>query len=257
VYGVGYWCAARDPLRHWPIVLVGFLGKTFGPIGFVIGAVRGELPWSMGVHNVTNDLIWWFPFLLVLLRAWDRHAYGENEEPVPSVEEAAAETINQHGESLAERLSKERVLLLAVRHTGCTFCRAELADLAKKRDELEAAGVTPAVLTMSAPAAAALMKQYDLDDLPVYSDPNRRLYRALGFGRGEAKELFGPTVCANGVKPFLQHGVGKMDGDGFQMGGAALLAADGVLAKHAARHAADAPNLVTLAQTADRASAVA
>jgi small multidrug resistance pump len=35
VYGVGYIAAARDPLRHWPIVLVGFLGKVFGPIGFV------------------------------------------------------------------------------------------------------------------------------------------------------------------------------------------------------------------------------
>ncbi len=30
VYGVGYACAAARPLRHWPIVLVGFLGKVFG-----------------------------------------------------------------------------------------------------------------------------------------------------------------------------------------------------------------------------------
>ncbi len=26
VYGIGYLAAARDPVRHWPIVLVGFLG---------------------------------------------------------------------------------------------------------------------------------------------------------------------------------------------------------------------------------------
>jgi small multidrug resistance pump len=38
VYGVGYLAAAREPLRHWPVVLVGFLGKIFGPIGFVAAA---------------------------------------------------------------------------------------------------------------------------------------------------------------------------------------------------------------------------
>ncbi len=69
VYGVGYLAAARDPLRHWPIVLVGFLGKVFGPIGFVFAAGSGELPWAFGVTLLTNDLVWWVPFGLILLRA--------------------------------------------------------------------------------------------------------------------------------------------------------------------------------------------
>ena len=34
VYGIGYWAAASDPKTHWPIVMVGFLGKIFGLIGF-------------------------------------------------------------------------------------------------------------------------------------------------------------------------------------------------------------------------------
>ena len=28
VYGIGYLTAARQPLRHWPIVLVGLLGRS-------------------------------------------------------------------------------------------------------------------------------------------------------------------------------------------------------------------------------------
>ena len=36
VYGLGYLIASSNPLRHWPIVLVGFLGKLFGPIGFAV-----------------------------------------------------------------------------------------------------------------------------------------------------------------------------------------------------------------------------
>lgn len=69
VYGVGYWIAAGDPLRHWPIVLVGLLGKIFGPIGFVLTASAGELPWSFGWTIICNDLIWWWPFGRVLYLA--------------------------------------------------------------------------------------------------------------------------------------------------------------------------------------------
>jgi hypothetical protein len=73
VYGIGYWCAAPAPLRHWPIVLVGLLGKVFGPIGFVDAALRGELPWRAGWLIVGNDLIWWVPFALLLRAAWRFH----------------------------------------------------------------------------------------------------------------------------------------------------------------------------------------
>ncbi len=72
VYGLGYWLAARDPMRHWPIVLVGLLGKVFGPIGFLMAASRGELPWRFGWMIVTNDLIWWLPFLAILRDARTR-----------------------------------------------------------------------------------------------------------------------------------------------------------------------------------------
>ncbi len=70
VYGVGYWLASRAPTRHWPIVLVGLLGKILGPIGFLDAALAGRMPWSFGWTIVTNDLIWWLPFGAILWRAW-------------------------------------------------------------------------------------------------------------------------------------------------------------------------------------------
>ena len=74
VYGVGYLAAAKDPLRHWPIVLVGLLGKIFGPVGFIDSAlIRGTFPKQFGWTILTNDLIWWAPFTLILLAAWGRH----------------------------------------------------------------------------------------------------------------------------------------------------------------------------------------
>ena len=89
VYGIGYLIAAGNPLRHWPIVLVGFLGKNlgpigflgkvFGPVGFVAAASRGELPWSWGITIVSNDLIWWVPFGAILFCTLSSHVQGRAE----------------------------------------------------------------------------------------------------------------------------------------------------------------------------------
>lgn len=73
VYGIGYALAARDPLRHWPIVLVGLVGKVLGPVGFVHAALAGRLPWRFGWLVVANDLAWWIPFGLILLAARRHH----------------------------------------------------------------------------------------------------------------------------------------------------------------------------------------
>ncbi len=69
VYGIGYIAASTAPAVHWPIVLVGLLGKVFGPIGFVWTASRGDIPWSFGWTILTNDLVWWVPFAGILLAA--------------------------------------------------------------------------------------------------------------------------------------------------------------------------------------------
>ena len=70
VYGVGYAIAAFDPCRHWPIVLVGLLGKMLGPIGLAQAVAEGTLPLAFGWTNLTNDLVWLVPFGLILWRIY-------------------------------------------------------------------------------------------------------------------------------------------------------------------------------------------
>ncbi|MED6306587.1 MAG: alkyl hydroperoxide reductase, partial [Planctomycetota bacterium] len=70
VYGIGYLAASRDPIRHWPIVLVGMLGKILGPIGFIQTALAGDIAWSFGIMIIFNDLVWWIPFGGILALAW-------------------------------------------------------------------------------------------------------------------------------------------------------------------------------------------
>lgn len=74
VYGLAYWWASTNPIVYWPIVAVGFLGKIFGPVGFVFNYVTGNVPIEFGFTLITNDLIWWVPFYLIL-----KHAYVQTK----------------------------------------------------------------------------------------------------------------------------------------------------------------------------------
>lgn len=63
VYAPGYFWAARHPARHRQLVLIGMVGKAFGPVGFAWAAARGDLPRSFGLTILTNDLLWWPAFI--------------------------------------------------------------------------------------------------------------------------------------------------------------------------------------------------
>jgi len=69
VFAIGYVCLAMDPIRYAPFALIATLGKVFGPIGWLWGYLRGELPLVSGLTILTNDLIWWpffVPFLVMV-----------------------------------------------------------------------------------------------------------------------------------------------------------------------------------------------
>jgi hypothetical protein len=61
-------------------VLVGFLGKIFGPLGYAMGVAKGEVPPAFGWTLPTNDLIWWVPFGLMLYHAWKAHQTAAGDE---------------------------------------------------------------------------------------------------------------------------------------------------------------------------------
>lgn len=80
VYALGYWLIARDPARYGSFVWVGLIGKTFGPIGFLMAAFKGDLPWKFGIILVFNDLIWWPSFWSFALK----HALEPLKEAIRS-----------------------------------------------------------------------------------------------------------------------------------------------------------------------------
>jgi hypothetical protein len=70
LYGILYLEVARRPEQGWLIAAVGLAGKVLGPVGLAVLILRGEWPPSTVVLCLTNDLIWWIPFVLYLKDSW-------------------------------------------------------------------------------------------------------------------------------------------------------------------------------------------
>lgn len=247
VYGIGYLAAARDPWRHWPIVLVGLLGKIFGPIGFAQAVIEGAFPPAFGLTILTNDLLWWAPFSMMLWGAARHHGAPAGE--APTLEAALRNAKDQHGRSLREISDERSTLALLLRHSGCTFCKEALADLEGQRGRIEDAGLAIAVVSMSdATSLQRIASEHGLGEVHLVSDPQRDVYRALELGRGSFLQLFGPAVWWRGLVATLRgHRIGRLEGDGFQMPGAFVLHEGRVIRAYRHKTAADRPDLAEFA----------
>ncbi|GAB4550989.1 MAG: hypothetical protein Tsb0013_12930 [Phycisphaerales bacterium] len=236
VYGIGYLAAARDSRRHWPIVLVGLLGKIFGPIGFAQALYQDVFPLTFGVTIITNDLIWWIPFSLML---WDAaRAHGMHTDPrVPTLDEALDTLTSDDGRTLRALTDGRPALVVLLRHSGCTFCKEALEDLRTQRRRIEDAGVGIVVVTMSGDEQnRALRERYGLEGVAFVSDPARVAYRALELRRGSFAQLFGLSSWIRGAIATLKgHAPGPLVGDGFQMPGSFVIQNGRVRRAH--RHA--------------------
>ena len=69
LYGLAYYWASFDYVRHWPIVAIGMMGKVFGPIGYVFNILMGTATVGFGYTLIPNDIIWWIPFVMMLNHA--------------------------------------------------------------------------------------------------------------------------------------------------------------------------------------------
>jgi len=251
VYGIGYYAAARNPFVHWPITLVGLLGKIFGPIGFAIAVTNGELPWQFGLTILTNDLIWWAPFFMILVHAYNaHHAPRAFQGELPAFDDAirSGQLATQRGQTLAELSNERPTIVIFLRHFGCTFCRETLADIARCYDAIKASNTQVCFVHMSdKKRASEVLSEYGLTDAHSISDPQRILYRVFGLRTGGFFELFGPKVFLRAVVAFVAGtGVGKLEGDGLQMPGAFLLHYGEIKKEDRHQSAADRVNLSKL-----------
>lgn len=157
------------------------------------------------------------------------------------------------GESLDLIASEQKVLLVFLRHFGCTFCRETMEDLASVRRDIEYAGVKIVIVHMVKPEMAAdMLKLYNLDDISHISDPAQHLYNRFGMHKVGFRAFFG---IKNWWRAFIAgvvkgHLVGKPAGDPFQMPGVILFHKKTVINNFEYRYISDRPDFVKLANIA-------
>lgn len=144
------------------------------------------------------------------------------------------------------------VMLIFLRHFGCTFCREALADIADLRPQLEADGTLVVFVHMAQNELAdRYFKKYKLPGAVHVSDPECEYYRAFGLARGTPHQLFGLHSWVRGFEAGVLngHGVGYRPlGDGFQMPGVFVIYGGEIRESFVHKLASDRPNYALLSR---------
>lgn len=248
VFGLGLLLAAGDAYRHWRVVLMGLLSKAGAGIWLGWDIARGRAPESMWWWIAADTLAWGIPLAVILQSAYEANL-ARRRTIAPEVLRFALRRKTNYGVTLDELSRLGPVLLVFLRHTGCTFCREALADLAAMRRRIEQEGARLVLVHMSADEAAArFFARYGLQDVQRISDPERTLHRAFGLPRGRLGDVLGPKVWWRGFQAGVlgRHGAGRLMGDAFQMPGVFLLFHGEILRSYRHQSAADRPDYLAL-----------
>lgn len=151
---------------------------------------------------------------------------------------------------MAAMTNEQPILLVFLRHFGCTFCREALQDLADRKDEIASYGSKLVLVHMSdVETAERYFAKYGLKGVDHVLDPHCRFYQAFGLLKGTARQLFGLHSWIRGFQAGVidGHGVGvKQLGDGFQMPGVFILRDGAIVNKFIHKLAGDRPEYVDL-----------
>jgi len=193
--GIGYLIAFTNPLRHWPIVLIGLIGKVLAPIGFLYYYLQGGLPLTVLKMNITNDIVWWVPFALILYNSY-MHEYLLDSEIINYTKLNTRELLSWHqtnkNEVLLEMSEKQPIMLVFLRYFGCTFCRETLDDLYKHKANIEAKGMKVVLVhQLEDEEANEFFEKYNLPDIDAVSDPELLLYKGFQLQRGRLSQIIG------------------------------------------------------------------
>ena len=254
LFGIAYIIANRKPFKHWLIIFIGFSVKIMASMFYFYYVYVGVLPKHLTSMILANDVVWLIPFGIILYFAFEHHqsttelsAYDMNPRKLKSLENIHTNT----GVSLQAHTDQHPTMLVFLRHFGCPFCREALLEISKNRKHIESAGTKIVLVHLVDEATAQeITKQYGIDDIPRIADPEKKIYKAFGLGRGTLLQLFGINVIIRGVihaifnmnppRPFI--------GDGFQMPGIFVIHKGMVVQTFKHTSLADRPDYIELAK---------
>jgi peroxiredoxin len=160
--------------------------------------------------------------------------------------------VTQSGASLVSLSEASPLLLVFLRHAGCTFCREALGDIARARPAIDRTGVRIVLVHMGdSGAIAKFIEKNALGKVDSICDPEQKLYRAFGLKRGSFLQLLGPKVLWRGFLAGVVrgHGIGAPAADSSQMPGLFLLNKGSIVRRFRHRSASDRPDYASICES--------
>jgi len=165
--------------------------------------------------------------------------------------EVLEQMVANTGEALVKMSRHQPVMLVFLRHFGCTFCREALSDIAKLRKKIEETGARIVFVHMSdQETAERYFSRYELEGATHVGDPECKYYAAFGLVKGNFNQLFGLHFFIRGFQSGILegHGTGKVIGDGFQMPGVFVIQDGEVKESFIHKLVSDRPDYLELAK---------
>ncbi|MBK8955636.1 MAG: AhpC/TSA family protein [Saprospiraceae bacterium] len=157
--------------------------------------------------------------------------------------------ITQTGESVLELSNKNEILLVFLRHFGCTFCREALEELSMIKKEISESKVQLVMVHMSTEELAfKYFQKYGLLEIQRVGDPECKFYKEFGLIKGTFNQLFGFRSWFRGIEAGLikGYGFGMQLGDGFQMPGVFLISKGKILSEFRHKFPSDKPDYLKM-----------
>lgn len=254
IFGFGYLMAATNPLRHWRIVLLGFLIKLCVITGFGYFYFLGQEPVVIFNMVLSNHIFWLIPFCVILYNAY-RHQFLLDNEIIRmnhlSKDELLEMYVTNKNNSVLDLAKEQPVMLVFLRHFGCTFCKEALYNIKKYRTQIEEQGTKIILVNMQEESKCMKeLAKFNLQDIEFIGDPESLLYKAFKLRRGTFSELYGLKVLMRGVYLRIAKAVKTTTSNGadvYQMPGIFVIYNGAIIKQFIHESAADNPPYVKLA----------
>jgi hypothetical protein len=155
------------------------------------------------------------------------------------------------GRTLLELVDESPVLLIFLRHFGCSFCRQTLDDVSRIRARIEGQGIRPVFVHLGSPERAKpYFDYYHLSDIERVSDPAASLYARPVFAlprKNVFSQFLVPAVSAGWLKGAIRkYGIGMIKEDADQMPGIFYLRDRAIVRAFRYKTIADQPDYLKL-----------
>ena len=176
--------------------------------------------------------------------------------PLPNPDQAEMAAVLQQyttesGRTLLQLVDESPVLLIFLRHFGCSFCRQTISDVSDLRAQIEARGVRPVFVHLGTPERAKpYFDYYHLSDIERVSNPDATLHAQHVFHLPR-KSAFSHFLIPKVWKAWLtgsiaRHGIGAIKEDADQMPGIFYLQARAIVRCFRYKTIADEPDYLRL-----------